>query len=335
MLQFKNATPFAGTILLLPDPNGVDTLFTLIKATFALNGSEKVAAEQVPVALEEKYYSEPGSSSIQVASDVALTKPGTDVLLVGHAYAPGGRPTTQMDLSVSVGSLQKRVHVTGDRVWRSGAAGAEMSAPMPFVRMPLVWERAYGGVDRTKKGSLEHPHNPVGTGFRTGDSERSLDGMRLPNLEDPRAPISSWKDKAPPTCLAPIAPHWEPRRTYAGTYDEQWQKERAPFLPRDFDPRFFQLAPPELVAPRYLQGGEPVEIRGATPSGVLRFRLPLVRIVVSYLLDRSPQNRPANIDTVLIEPDQARLILVWRAALPCDKKALRVSEVQASLAKVA
>ena len=39
MLQFRNGTPFKGTILLLPDPDGVDTLYTVIKATFMLGES--------------------------------------------------------------------------------------------------------------------------------------------------------------------------------------------------------------------------------------------------------------------------------------------------------
>jgi hypothetical protein len=32
-------------------------------------------------------------------------------------------------------------------------------------------------------------------------------------------------------------------------------------------------------------------------------------------------------DTVIIEPDADRVVAVWRAALPCDKKALKVKEI--------
>lgn len=335
MLQFKNNTPLAGTIFLLPDPQGIDSLFTVVKGTFSLNGKVTVADEQVPVALEEKYYGEPGSSSVRLPSDVGLAKPSTDILLVGHAYGPSGRPTTQVDVSVAVGGIRKVVRVLGDRVWRAGAGGAEMSHPQSFTQLPLVWERAFGGSDRNAKGTVTEPRNPLGTGFRLGDGERSLDGLRLPNLEDPTAPVTAWKDRPPPACFAPVAPHWEPRRSFAGTYDERWQQERAPFLPVDFDSRFLHLAPPGLVAAKYLQGTEPVEVRGASPSGLLRFQLPELRVNVTYLLDRSPQVRPANLDLVLIEPDASRVILVWRAVLQCDKKALRVSEVHAELGRAA
>jgi hypothetical protein len=41
--------------------------------------------------------------------------------------------------------------------------------------------------------------------------------------------------------------------------------------------------------------------------------------------------RPAALDTVLIEPDAARVSLVWRAALECDKKVLQTREVVVDL----
>ena len=41
-----------------------------------------------------------------------------------------------------------------------------------------------------------------------------------------------------------MAPHWLPRRAWAGTYDDAWRISRAPYLPADFDARFFQLYSP-------------------------------------------------------------------------------------------
>ena len=119
-----------------------------------------------------------------------------------------------------------------------------------------------------------------------------------------------------------------PRRKYAGTYDDAWQRRRAPYLPADFDPRFFQLAPPEQVAPGYLVGGETVEVVGATAEGVLRFSLPRYAVEVTYLVDGSPQSRPAHLDTVLVQPDLRRVLLTWRAALAADKRVLRVEEIR-------
>jgi hypothetical protein len=339
MLQFRNDTGLEGTIFLSPDPDGVDTVYAVVKGTFALGGLAEwgealPAAEQLPVAMAPVHHGEPDASSIRVPSDVGLEKPGTDVLLVGHAYAPGAWPVEQADVALAAGPVRRHVRVLGDRVW-SGAAGETIPRPAPFERLPLVWERAFGGtdvVDGTPQGELR---NPVGTGFRAPDGDRPPDGVRLPNLEDPAHPILSPKDRPPPACFAPVAAHWEPRRSFAGTYDDAWQRERAPYLPTDFDPRFFQLAPPELVVPGFLQGGDPVEVLGARPGGhPLRFRLPAVRVTVAYALDAGTEARTANLDTVLVEPDEMRVVVTWRAALPCDKRALRVREVRATVARL-
>jgi hypothetical protein len=331
MLQFKNHTPFAGTILALPDPAGVDSLYTVVKATFTLGKTIGLAEEQVPVSLAARHYGEPDRSSIHIPSDISLMKPGTDVLLIGHAHAPDGRSTTQMDVSLRVGPISKRVRVFGDRVWRMGVT---MSRPAPFDTMPLVWERAYGGSDERRGKVRAETRNPVGTGFHAPDGGDPDEEFYLPNLEDPSHLISSLRHSPPPACFAPIAPHWEPRRSYAGTFDERWQQERAPYLPDDFDPRFLQIAPSDQVAIGYLEGGETVVVLGATPAGLLRFRLPQVELSVDYVVDGSVVPRPTALDTVVIEPDLERVQLVWRSALACDRKALRVRAVHASLGQV-
>jgi len=335
VLQFKNGTPFQGTIYLIPDADGIDSLFTIVKATFALGEKLSIVEKQVPVILADAYHGEPGKTSIKQASDISLVKPGTDVLLLGSAHAPEGRATTQMDVSLAAGPLRKTIRVFGDRAWERSGMGHGISSPAPFETMPLVWERAFGGMDRKGSEPRAEARNPVGTGYRARDGEKPLDGLPLPNLEDPGESIGAWKQTPAPAGFAPICAHWQPRQEYVGTYDEQWMKQRAPYLPKDFDARFCQLAPPGLVAPGYLEAGTPVEVRGATPSGLLRLQLPPVRVEVTYLLDGAPHVRPANLDTVLIEPDENRLVLVWRAVMQCDKKALRVNEVRTAALKAA
>lgn len=331
MLQFRNDTGFPGTLFVSPDPAGVETVYAVVKATFVLGASPILAEEQVPITLEAVHHGEPAESSIKVPSDVSLEKPGTDVVLVGHAYGPGGRPVQYVDVTVSVGPLRRVVRAFGDRSWTSDGVGYRATAPEPFEAMPLVWERAYGGVDMVGGEPCTETRNPVGRGFRDEEGERELEGLALPNLEDPYQPITSWKQRPEPACFAPVAPHWEPRRTYAGTYDEEWQRTRAPYLPTDFDPRFFHIAPRGLAAQGFLQGGEPVVIEGASPHGTLAFELPRVAVRTVYRLDGEPVERAARLDTVILEPDEGRLLLVWRSALSCDKRTLRVHEVRAEV----
>jgi len=336
VLQLKNETGFKATIAAIPDTDGVDALWAIVKATFTIGETLQIAEEQVPITLESVHFGEPGESSIATPSDIGLGKPGTDVLLVGHAHAPGARAARESEVSLRIGSLAKRVRVFGDRVWGTGTMRTGISTPEPFRTMPLVWERAFGGTDVVESRTPElhgEGRNPVGAGFRVKNGRKALDGLMLPNLEDPRKLISGWQDRPLPACFAAIAPHWEPRRSYAGTYDERWQRRRAPYLPQDFDARFFQVAPPDQVTRGHLRGDEEVEIRGATPDGSLRLRLPGLRPEVAFQLDDDRIPRPAALDTLLIEPDEARVVLTWRSHLSCDKKLLRVREITVSAAQ--
>ena len=50
-----------------------------------------------------EYHGEPGKSSIKYENDLVLTKTTTDILVVGHAWAPGGRPVTEWTVGFRVG----------------------------------------------------------------------------------------------------------------------------------------------------------------------------------------------------------------------------------------
>lgn len=322
MLQLRNETAMAAEVLVLPDADGVETVAALVKGTFDLrrldlSGTPALADGQRPVALADEHHGDPERTSIRIASDLTLGKPGTDVLLTGTARAPGGRPVAWMDVSLVLGPVRKIVRVIGERAWDRGAA----TPPRPFERMPLTWERAFGGGD----GGETDERNPVGRGFASAD--RPDDGAPLPNLEDPFHPLRAWGDAPPPAAFAPVAPHWLPRRAFAGTYDDAWRRTRAPYLPADFDPRFFRAAPDGLTAPGGLTGGEAVTVEGVAEDAPLRFVLPRACPAVDFRVDAGCESPVPRLETVLVEPDEARVVLVWRAALPCGRRLPRVREI--------
>ena len=118
-----------------------------------------------------------------------------------------------------------------------------------------------------------------------------------------------------------------PRRAFAGTYDAHWQLHRAPYLPDDFDARFFQCAAPELAFDRYFQGGEPVEISGMSEHGAISFAVPTVRPVIEVTVAGKHEEPPSDLETLSIEPDENRATLTWRAVLPCDRQALKIEKI--------
>jgi hypothetical protein len=199
---------------------------------------------------------------------------------------------------------------------------------VPFTEMQLLWERAFGGSSTLPSGEiLADERNPVGVGFKGNRSELEMLGTPLPNLEDPGSLLASPGDRSVPAGFGFLARSWRPRRDFAGTYDEAWRKTRAPYLPEDLDPRFFCAAPPDLVFTPPLHGGEPIEVLGAHAEGPLAFTLPAWDLVATARIAGRVERRPLQLETVLIEPDRARVGLTYRAAFGCDKAALRVDIV--------
>jgi hypothetical protein len=325
MLQIDNQTPFYAVMSVLPNREGVDTLYVIIKATLSLRPKLTLAPVQVPVTLADEYYADPADSSLKQVSELHIGKPGTDVLLVGRAWAPAGQAVPEAWVRMSVAEKQKTLHVWGDRTWRDDGTP---SAPEPFEAMPLVWERAFGGMQQLPERMLAEERNPVGVGFAGARRGAELAGYPVPNLEDPATPLQQAGQLCTPACLAPSAPHWLPRRAFAGTYDERWQRTRAPYLPRDFDPRFLSCAAAEMTFDRYLQGSEPIDVRGVTPDGPISFTLPTAHLDVEVKVAGSLERPPASLETILIEPDENRLCLTWRAGLPCDRRVLKIEKVR-------
>ena len=157
----------------------------------------------------------------------------------------------------------------------------------------------------------------MGVGFRASSS-RFEEGLRCPNVEDPARPFKGWGDRPTPAGVGFTSPSWQPRASYAGTYDERWTKERAPLLPKDFDRRFLNAGAPGLVAPGYLRGDEPVNVTGVSPAGGLSFRLPGVAPPAIRVEHRGREDVTAetSLDTVIVDTDDGRLFLLWRTQVP-------------------
>jgi len=316
--DLDNRTPFAFEPLIMSDEEGRQLLVPVVKATFEFgdDGELQIAEKQVPVNLAGEHWGDPENSSYKYEPEVAFFKPNTDVVLIGHAHAP--KPgTTELLVSMFVGPVKKTVRVVGDRIWFKGAFGISTTKPEPFEKLPLVYERAFGGWDCRHSDQTKHtfePCNPVGTGFRAKGGKFE-EGIRLPNLEDPRRPLKKHGDSTDPTGFGFISPNWQPRAALAGTYDEAWTKKRQPLLPEDFDRRFFNAAPADQVAQDFLRGDEQVQLVNLTPAGRSTFRLPGIpppTIDVS-VRRREQQRLTGRLDTVILNLDENLVLLIWRS----------------------
>lgn len=324
MLQIRNETAFAAERGILLDKAANQVWTVILKATYQLqpDGTLSLAAEQEPVCRVPRYRGDPASTSLIRECEMVVDHPGTDIILNGSAYAPGGEPVRQLDASLRVGSLYKVIRVFGDRYWERGLLRPRMSAPAQFTTLPLSYEFAYGGRAEDEQEQFE-PRNPVGRGFTLRAPD---DGSRVPNLEEPGHLISSWNDRPPPASFGAIASWWFPRSKYVGTCDQQWREERMPLWPADHDLRHHRSAHPDLVSDEPLRLGESVELQNLTPGGVMRFRLPKIYPTVEAIVGRERYRQEVQLDRVIIEPDDGKVLLVWRASLNCGRDARRVRQ---------
>jgi hypothetical protein len=305
------------------DRDGRELVIVAVKATFTIPHHEReapvLAEEQVPLTESDVFTGEPGLSAPLYESDYAHRKPQCDVLLNGSAYAPKGKRTDRVTVSLRVGSMTKSFDVVGKKVWNRGILLVTATEPERFTVMPISYNNAFGGVDRSHEDPLKHrwyPTNHAGVGYHENLAPEFVDGKPLPNTEETGRRVTDPRGKYRPMAFGPIGRAWQPRPKYAGTYDEKWLDEQAPFWPDDFDYRYFQAAPEDQQIP-YPTGGEEVVLTNLTPQGITRFRLPRMEMPVVLVPAEGRENQAKTmIDTVLIEPDQQRFVLTWRATVP-------------------
>jgi hypothetical protein len=334
-MELVNTTNLVAGYTMATDKTGRESLVVVAKGTIGIpdrpDSELALLDEQVPLVTGDIFTGEPGFSAPLYETDFAPGKPRCDVLLNGSACAPGGQPTERVRVGLRVGSMTKAFEVVGNRVW--GHAGGIISAgrPEPFTKMPISYDNAFGGVDKAYEDpALQRTYLPnhAGKGFFANLDPWVFGGKPLPNTEELDRPVTQPSGNYTPMSFGPLARGWQHRIRWAGTYDARWLEHQFPFLPEDFDTRYFQSAPDDqqIDHPR---GGEEVVLYNLTPQGRTSFRLPgdLSLPVVFTGRDGSATDVPAVLDTVLLEPDVSRFMLCWRASLPLRRNIREVRQV--------
>ncbi len=270
----------------------VQRVSVVVKATFGLVNDQpaRLVAPQEIVVEDRRMQ---GLSSLEASAENAPYLPSAGVVLTGHAYAPGGTPTSAMSVRLAVyrdqAIIDKTLHVFGDR------NAATAATPQPFVKMPLVWEKAFGGT------GVED--NPVGLG--------AVFGIRaLPNLVDPG-------DQRKPACFGPIPRQWVARRRLLGNADPRLLDRATPEMPEDFDWRYFHAAPVDQQVD-FLHGDEWIVLDGLHPTlPRLQSRLPQVKAKALWRIhteigEIEEQALDLVADLLIIDADRQVCSLVWR-----------------------
>ena len=277
-----------------------------------------------PIRCLERLIGGPVSSALH-PGDLALRMPRAQVLVVGAAYSDGGRPSPvgAVRLAVARGEsmlIDKRLEIVGDRrgpARPSGIGGAQLvDAAAPYVRMPLIYERAFGGVGFAR--------NPVGTGaIAEEDGQASL-----PNLHYANGRIAQ-----DPAGFGPISSLWPARRELlASTSRQAADNDLEAHLSDDFSDAYFLSAPADQQLDAWL-GGEMLVLFHLHPR-VQTLRMYVPRWVASAVLQTQRGVRvpiPLRLDTILLEPESMTAELSFRADIRVDDEALKGARVAATI----
>ncbi|MEM7056546.1 MAG: DUF2169 domain-containing protein [Pseudomonadota bacterium] len=330
-MQLENTTPFAADLNFAFEKTGRELVIIAIKATFdfAAQGTVALPSEdQRPLLYSDEFGQDPEKDATRFENDFAPFKHHCDVLCDGSAIAPNGRPVTALHVGLRLGQWSKAFGIIGHRIWLRSAMGHRVSDPRPFTEMAINYETAWGGTDPdpdTPGHAATFEKNPSGLGFYP--HRRDLEGAPLPVTHELGTDVASKSGDYRPMALGPIGRHWLPRRKFAGTYDQDWLDRRMPFLPDDFDSRYFQAAPPDQQIP-YLMGGEPIELYNLTTEGRLGFFLPQELLTVTFHRKSGPVTQKVPpIDTVQVLAAERQLTLTWRTRFACDRDIHDLSEI--------
>ncbi len=282
-----------------PEPN-LMLATVIVKVAYTFDGSgklQRLAAGEVDI-LEGPQETELGL----VPGDHVPYRPGVDLYVLGHAHAPGGRPTRTMTVELRIADLRREILVTGDRLWTGDGSPTPAE---PFVTMPLTYARAYGGKARQDGQELAHPDNPVGRGFVLDAA--TAEGTALPNLEDPGDLIKSWESRPQPACWAPL-----PAQTGIHVRRSVEILDASSMAYRLL-PQIFHVAHPDLVLPD-LAPGSLVSLRGMTPGAALSIPIPSLALRLQVTLGAKTFALAPKLDTVGIHAHTKRLEATFRSS---------------------
>jgi len=240
--------------------------------------------------------------------DMFMPKQKAEVLAAGKFLSPGRKPVPAGSARISVGSVNKTLHIFGDRYWlKKAGVVSGISDPQPMTEMEITYVNAFGGPG--------YKQNPLGKGTEEQGSE---DAIPLPNIEYPDQLIGSPSDRPEPAGFGPLGPDWQQRSVKLGTYNQKWLETRWPWFPEDMDWTYFNAAPEDQQNDGYFRGDEQVIIENMHPERpAIKTTLPELRMRCFVQQDIEGKEifkeLKIRLDTIWLFPEQEMGALIWRA----------------------
>jgi len=343
--------PTDGTAMLVPttDDTGQMVFVVLVKRTYNLppNKAPTLVEKPRPLELIDVYYDDgdPQTHCVRLENETAPFKLKTDFVVIASAWAPKLKPVRHLDATVQVARHTKTIRVIGDRICEHRVGQApRVSDPLPFIDMPIRYERAYGGADDVSVPGYYYmyPRNPRGCGWAFKNSKERIDGLLLPNIEDPADRLTpdrivlgepeNWPRQPLPQGLGWFPKIAYPRCSFVGSMPAfvgpgvLLKEEELGLVPNNqvalarrmklpaYDVRFNSGASLGLSLP-FLNGGESVRLTNLSPDGMLEFDLPEERPRMTLDFGNGINDLPVVLHTAQVRADDWQLDMIWRGAV--------------------
>lgn len=320
MLKLPNPDVMPGTAterFVSAQPEGKYLLGLVFKRVYKIQPTGACAPTDEPLPIEgdapawQPDVPPPLVSPPRWDSDLFAFKPATDVVIQGHAYSYSARKA-MVETEVRVGAVSRAVRVYGDRRAEWSGGRAIFTPPEAFEKMPVRYDRAYGGFDSVamaRQGDAlgkmlqdaqpayaddlarctpyHYPRNPSGCGFLVEQDKESVEAARVPNLEFPFDPVTperlatgdcrAWVKAPLPAAYDWMHASWFPRLAYIGKVQEHDHRDGdVPETARGWAPRnILKLSGGRMLFfdPRFQQAASPgLSIPNLPPDAELTFK---------------------------------------------------------------
>ena len=274
-----------------------------------------------PLTEQEMWGVVPGELGASAVFDEGRPKVRGEVLVSGRCFAPEGEPVAMSQVSLEMGparenttqeedgegSIKKSLAVHGDRCWQPRGDLWDPSEPQPFTEMDLKPETSFGG-----EGCAQ---NPNGKGHLAPGEKPAPEGTTpLANVQAPGALVASPEEPQEPVGLWPLGLEHPGRLARFGTCDQQWADNVFPEDPRDTDPSFYNMAPPDQQIDGFWRGDEVFVCTNMHPEKP-RLTGRICGIQTRCLVkikEKAWREVPMAMETVWLFPHQERGVVIHR-----------------------
>lgn len=330
-MELVNQTPVVASVKITVDERtGLKYGMIAAKATFRVNanGTTEIETQEPFPLFEADVETELGL----LPSDLYPRRdPVFEVILLGATYAKNNNPIPSRIIEMSVGNINRRMLIFGDRWWVNRK---KISSPKPFLRIPLTYDYAFGGsfeahFDEYTILDVEDPMNKYGRGFDAEKKAKDLaEGLQspkgfprmeyhrmLPNIENPDTLISNWEDVPEPYCWATVPPDIGFRMIEAM---RKFQQDGEPPELEEARNMVYHRAHPDWIITLPPRGSR-ITLKGMTPDDdILAFDLPALRVISDYVIGDRIGARELSPQLLMLLPEERRFYLVYRSAFTME-----------------